>query len=164
MKIISNNNLKKMVATIHCNCGTSFEFEAADMFMKGNYAYSYHVNCPTCNDSHNYTENMTAENESEVQNYISSCRSCLQCKYLAEIQEGYSSYTITNISIHCKMNKNPHMPLGGYEDRSEKESVYALAEKCHNFKKGIRYIKEVEESEGNAFERWEKANNNYSDY
>lgn len=164
MKIISTNNEKKMIATIHCDCGTVFEFEASDMMMKGNYAYSYHVNCPTCNEDHNYTENMTEENEEEVKNYINDCRSCLQCKYLEEIQEGYSSYTITNISIACKMNKNNNMPLGGYEDRAEKDSVYCFAEKCGDFKAGVRYIKEVEESKSSAFERWEKANNNYSDY
>lgn len=164
MKIISTDGEKKFSATIHCDCGTVFEFEASDMIIKGDYAQTYHVTCPTCNENHHYTENMTDENKEEVETYINSCRSCMECKYMAVIKEGYSSYTVTNISIHCKMKANPNMPLTGYEDRHEKESVYAFAEKCGTFRKGIRYVKEVEESETDAFKRWEEENNNFVSY
>lgn len=168
MKIISINNNqeneKKMSAIIHCDCGTHFEFEASDMLIKGNYTRTYHVTCPTCNTVHNYTDSMTEENQEEVNKYIDSCRSCLSCKYLAEIKEGYSSYTVTNISIECKMDKNKNMPLSGYEDRHEKDSVYAFAEKCSDFKNGVRYVKEVEELESEAFADWIRKNESYSSY
>lgn len=164
MKIIQINNEKIFNATIDCDCGTIFEFEASDMIMKGPYAKTYNVNCPTCNTSHNYTEHMSEDNMEEVEKYINNCKSCMQCKYLAEIKVGYSSYTVTDISIQCKMSNNKNMPLSGYEDRYEKESVYAFAEKCKDFKKGIRYVKEVEESENESFKRWEIKNNEYLSY
>lgn len=159
MKIISINQEEKLCATIDCPCGTLFEFEASDMLIKGDYVRTYHISCPTCDTSHHYTESMTEENKEEVNNYINACRSCMECKYMAVIEEGYSSYTVTNISVECKMSKNKHMPLNGYEDRNEKESVYAFAQKCTEFKKGVRYFKEVEQSEREALKKWEMANN-----
>lgn len=164
MKIISTSDEKIFNAKIQCQCETVFEFESSDMIVKGNYAQTYHVTCPTCHQSHNYTESMTEKDKKAVDDYINSCRSCMGCKYMAVIKEGYSSYTITNISIHCKMKENPNMPLTGYEDSYEKESVYAFAEKCNKFRQGVNYIKEVEESEHEAFKRWEEKNNNFVSY
>lgn len=164
MKILSTDHEKNFTATIKCDCGTLFEFDAQDMIIKGDYCSTYHVTCPTCQTEHNYTDTMLDEHKKEVDDYINSCRSCSSCKYMAVIEEGYSSYTVTNISIHCKMDNNPYMPLTGFEGRQEKESVYAFAEKCGSFRKGVRYKKEVEQSETDAFKKWETDNNNYSDW
>lgn len=164
MKILSTDDEKNFTATIKCDCGTHFEFDAQDMLVKGDYCSTYHVVCPTCKTDHDYTDKMLDKDKEEVDNYISSCRSCASCKYMAVIEEGYSSYTVTNISIACKMDNNPNMPLTGFEGRQEKQSVYAFAEKCPGFKNGVRYKKEVEQSETDAFKEWEKANDNYSSW
>lgn len=164
MKILSTNDEQKFSATIKCDCETVFQFEAQDMIIKGDYCSTYHVACPTCKTDYNYTDNMLDEHKQEVDNYINSCRSCASCKYMAVIEEGYSSYTVTNISIACKMDNNPNMPLSGFEGRQEKQSVYAFAEKCPSYRQGVRYKKEVEQSETEAFKQWEEDNNNYSNY
>lgn len=164
MKILSTNDAQSFTAIINCDCGTAFEFVAEDMIIKGDYCATYHVVCPTCKTDHNYTDNMLDNHKKEVDDYISSCRSCASCKYMAVTEEGYSSYTVTNISISCKMDNNIYMPLTGFEGRQEKESAYAFAEKCGSFRNGVRYKKEVEQSETDAFKKWEEDNNNYSSY
>lgn len=161
MKIISTDCDGKFISTINCNCGTVFEFEASDVIIKGNYVETYSVYCPTCKKEHQCTEGMTEKDKANVKSYIDSCRSCMKCKYMAVIKEGYSSFTVTNISIHCKMKENPNMPLTGYEDQYEKLSTYAYAEKCCSFKNGVSYEKGVEESDADAFKRWEKSNDRF---
>ena len=164
MKIIHTNTEKEMAIEFDCDCGTKFEFDKTDVMIKGEYGYSYHVTCPTCHTVHNVTDTLTAENAEMVEDYISACKSCTECKYMEIIEEGYSSYTITNIRIECKVDSNKNFPLTGYESRAEKKSTYAFAEKCSDFKKGIPYKKCVEESEKDAFKEWERKNKNYVDY
>lgn len=155
MRIISP---QEKVSQISCDCGTDFEYDIQDIGMKGDYTYHFFVECPSCKHSHGLE--LTSQQEEQVKDYISGCKSCRSCKYFSIVKEGYSSYTVTNIAISCKMSANPRFPLSGYETGNEKEYAYAFAEQCRDHKDGVNYEKDVEESQEEAFQRWERKNNN----
>ncbi len=164
MKVIKTNNEKEIAIEFDCDCGTKFEFDKTDVVIKGEYGYSYNVTCPTCNKEHNMTELLTEEQIELIEDYIRSCKSCTECKYMSIKEEGYSCYTVTNIRIECKVGANKNFPLTGYESRSEKRSTYAFAEKCSDFKYGVPYKEGVDEKESDAFKEWERSNKNYERY
>lgn len=90
MKIIKTNNEKEIAIEFDCDCGTKFEFDKTDVMIKGEYeyGYSYNVTCPTCNKEHNMTELLTEEQIELIDDYIRSCKSCTECKYMSIKEEG----------------------------------------------------------------------------
>lgn len=40
---------------------------------------------------------------------MSNCLSCVGCKFLYGRQEGYSSYTVTDIIVVCALDRNPSL-------------------------------------------------------
>lgn len=60
-------------------------------------------------------------------------KKCTDCKFCANVEYGYSNYTVEGVMCHCLLDLNPGLP----EDRFyNEEGALKYAEKCSKFKKG----------------------------
>lgn len=60
-------------------------------------------------------------------------KTCENCKYCLEADDGYSNYTVEGTTAYCLLNLNPGMPIDRFYGE---EPALNYAEQCERFAEG----------------------------